>query len=246
MNEQKQNETNEFLPSLGEINPEEQAKIDELIAHDPAEDVINLGDVDKLPEVVVDQELNPEELNKEEIKAPDELPNATVAKLQGLADNLNRLSREFSDLILSLGGAMPKIKIGQAVPAPAVVEEGQKIIEGLFDGEKMIGPDGQTYVVPANYASKSRLVDGDKLKLIITPAGFFIFKQIQPIERRRLVGLLEEGEDGEFYVLADDRRWRVLTASVSYYKGQAGDEVVILVPQEGWSKWGAVENIIKR
>ena len=58
-------------------------------------------------------------------------------------------------------------------------QSGDKIIEGIFDGEKMIGPDGQIYSVPANYASKSRLVEGDTLKLIITNRGAFIFKQIK-------------------------------------------------------------------
>ena len=33
----------------------------------------------------------------------------------------------------------------------------------------MIGPDGKNYPVPANYASKSKLIEGDILKLTITP-----------------------------------------------------------------------------
>ena len=35
-----------------------------------------------------------------------------------------------------------------------------KIIEGVFDGQTMVGPDGKNYPVPANYASKSKLVEG--------------------------------------------------------------------------------------
>jgi uncharacterized protein YrzB (UPF0473 family) len=37
----------------------------------------------------------------------------------------------------------------------------------------------------------------------------------------------------------------VLLASITYFKGEAGDEVVILVPQNGETRWAAVENIIK-
>jgi hypothetical protein len=33
-----------------------------------------------------------------------------------------------------------------------------KIIEGLFTGEEMLGSDGNKYPVPANYSSKSKLV----------------------------------------------------------------------------------------
>ncbi|MFH1225809.1 MAG: hypothetical protein V1684_00780 [bacterium] len=122
----------------------------------------------------------------------------------------------------------------------------ERIIEGVFDGQNMVGPDGKQYSVPANYASKSKLVEGDILKLTITPRGSFIYKQIEPIERKRLMGTLNENEaTGEFSVITEEGKWKVLTASVTYFKGGAGDEVVILIPQKGQSKWAAVENIIK-
>ena len=63
-----------------------------------------------------------------------------------------------------------------------------KIIEGIFDGENMIGPDGKKYSVPPNYASKSKLVFGDRLKLIISDTGKFTYKQIGPVERRYVTG----------------------------------------------------------
>lgn len=119
------------------------------------------------------------------------------------------------------------------------------IIEGVFDGENMIGPDGKEYSVPANYASKSKMVEGDILKLTITAKGTFVYKQISPIERARVVGKLEKEEGGDFYVYADGKKWRVLTASVTYFKGESGDEAVILTPKSGESKWAAVENIIR-
>jgi hypothetical protein len=33
-----------------------------------------------------------------------------------------------------------------------------KIVEGVFTGEEMLGADGNKYPVPVNYASKSKLV----------------------------------------------------------------------------------------
>jgi hypothetical protein len=121
-----------------------------------------------------------------------------------------------------------------------------RIIEGVFDGENMIGPDGKQYNVPANYASKSKLVEGDILKLTITANGTFVYKQIGPIDRIRIVGQLEQISNGNFFVVSEGKKWRVLTASVTYYKGQAGDEAVILAPKTGESKWAAVENIVKK
>ena len=38
-----------------------------------------------------------------------------------------------------------------------------KILEGVFDGQNMVGSDGRQYIVPPNYASKSKLVEGDIL-----------------------------------------------------------------------------------
>lgn len=122
----------------------------------------------------------------------------------------------------------------------------EKVIEGVFDGEKMIGPDGKQYTVPSNYASKSKLVEGDIMKLTITPNGTFLYKQIGPIERSRLVGELLKDDDGNFYAVVNNKKWRILTASVTYYRGEDGDEVVILVPKNGESRWAAVENIIKK
>jgi len=130
----------------------------------------------------------------------------------------------------------------------AIEESGNsRIIEGVFDGQNMVGPDGKQYSVPPNYASKSKLVEGDILKLTIAPNGSFIYKQIGPLERNRLIGVLGKTESGEDYlVYVKDKKWRVLGASVTYFKGEVGDEVVILVPKDRPSKWAAVENIIKK
>jgi hypothetical protein len=116
----------------------------------------------------------------------------------------------------------------------------------VFDGENMIGPDGKQYSIPANYASKSKLVEGDIMKLTITPNGTFVYKQIGPIDRARLVGELEQHAGGVYTVKVDGKHWKILTASVTYYKGQGGDEVVILVPKNGDSSWAAVENIVRK
>jgi hypothetical protein len=125
-----------------------------------------------------------------------------------------------------------------------VIEEG-KIIEGVYDGENMIGPDGKDYPVPANYASKSKLVEGDVLKLTIADDGSFIYKQIKPIDRRKTVGTLTY-TNGNYAVNADGKTYKVLQASVTYYKGEPGDQVSLILPKDHESTWGAIENIIKK
>lgn len=118
-----------------------------------------------------------------------------------------------------------------------------KIIEGEFDGQNMTGPDGKVYPVPANYASKSKLVQGDILKLTIGDDGSFIYKQIGPAERRKLIGTLSL-KDGQYYVEAGGTDYRVLFASVTYFKAQPGDQITIVVPEEGQAIWAAVEAVI--
>lgn len=124
---------------------------------------------------------------------------------------------------------------------------GQRLVEGVFDGCNMVGSDGNVYNIPPNYASKSRLVEGDMMKLTIRQDGSFLFKQVGPMERRRVVGTLhEDPESGEYVCVSPDCRWRLIRASVTYYRGVPGDEVVLLVPKGAPSTWGAVENIVKR
>ncbi len=164
--------------------------------------------------------------------------------LQNIQENNEKLLQLFKGLGEEDEVVFSKKKVG--------TEEGEKseeagtIIEGVFDGESMIGPDGKKYPVPTNYASKSKLVEGDILKLTVSDRGDFIYKQIHPIERVRVVGELKKGSDGNYYVVKNDKKWLILSASVTYFKGETGDETVILVPAEGHSKFAAVENIIKK
>jgi hypothetical protein len=120
-----------------------------------------------------------------------------------------------------------------------------RVIEGIFDGQNMVDSKGQTYPVPANYASKSKLVEGDGMKLTITDEGKFIYKQIAPIPRRTALGLLIQ-EDGQYKVLAEGKAYRLLLASVTFYRAEVGDQVTILLPEEGDAKWGAVEAVIPK
>lgn len=126
------------------------------------------------------------------------------------------------------------------------VTEGGKVIEGVFDGQNMIGPDGKQYPVPANYASKSKLVEGDVLKLTISDDGSFIYKQIGPIERRKVLGVLVSDEKGEYRVIAEGTSYKVLLASLTYFKAEEGDEVTVVLPKDKDAVWGAVENVIKK
>jgi hypothetical protein len=120
------------------------------------------------------------------------------------------------------------------------------VIEGTFDGQIMIGTDGKQYPVPANYASKSKLVEGDMLKLTITSDGSFVYKQIGPVDRKNVIGIVSQDEKGNYYIFSEGKPYKVLLASVTYFKAQPGDEVVIMVPRQMDSTWAAIENVISK
>lgn len=112
-----------------------------------------------------------------------------------------------------------------------------RIVEGSFDGQNMVDAKGQTYPIPANYASKSKLVEGDGMKLTITDDGKFVYKQIAPTPRRTVVGVLIQ-EDGQYKVLAEGKVYRILLASVTFYRAEVGDQVTIILPADGPANWG--------
>lgn len=124
------------------------------------------------------------------------------------------------------------------------ISEGERIIEGVFDGQNMQGNDGEEYPIPPNYASKSKIVEGDVLKLTISTDGSLVYKQISPVERKRITGTLAVDDIGNFCVRTPEKTYSILLASVTFYKAQEGDEVTILVPEHGDAEWGAVDHII--
>lgn len=147
-----------------------------------------------------------------------------------------RATRQLVDLVME----------DQSAKGSFESQTGSRVVEGVFNGVSMVGADGVRYDIPHNYASKSRLVEGDILKLTIQPDGSYVYKQIGPVDRQRLIGTLyTDAPSQEPVVQVGDRVYKVLTASVTYYKGVPGDEVVILVPRDGNSDWAAVENIVR-
>jgi hypothetical protein len=172
------------------------------------------------------------------------LIKSLLQSAQKQIDEVARLFEEIEDgkIIGKTKGTIKKIK-GDAQKLK-VIEEG-KIIEGIFDGQNMQGPEGRTYPVPPNYASKSKLVEGDGMKLTIMPDGSFRFKQINPIERKRLIGRIIK-QDEQMAVEAEGKIYKILNASATYYKVSQGDKVTVVVPQKQEVVWCAIENVIKK
>ena len=170
-----------------------------------------------------------------------------LIEIKALIEGADASLQQARTMLASLVGDEDKslVKKAEVRGTVSTSEQGQ-VIEGVFDGQGMIGPDGKQYSIAANYASKSKLVEGDLLKLTIDGRGNFIYKQIGPIDRIRIKGTLTQDEKTEEWrVLADNKAYKVLLASVTYFKGATGDEAVIVVPKDKSSTWAAIENVIK-
>lgn len=164
-----------------------------------------------------------------------DVPDKQVKRLKSLIQEAETSLAAAKELLLSLVGEDPSV-------VSAVKDEPLgKIIEGVFDGQNMVGSDGKTYPVPANYASKSKLVQGDILKLTIADDGSFLYKQIGPIPRKQVVGVLKL-DNGHYYVDVGGKMYRVLLASVTYFKAKPGDQVSANIPEnEVDAEWAALE-----
>lgn len=165
-----------------------------------------------------------------------DIPEKQIKRLRALINEAETSLAAAKELLVSLVGDDPVLT--EKVKDKSL----GKVIEGVFDGQNMMGSDGKTYPVPANYASKSKLVQGDILKLTIADDGAFMYKQIGPIPRKQLVGVLNQ-KDGHYYVDVSDKQYRVLLASVTYFKAKPGDQVSINVPEDPSvdAEWAALE-----
>ena len=165
-----------------------------------------------------------------------DIPDKQVKRLRALIAEAETSLAAAKELLVSLVGDDPVLT--DKVKDKAL----GKIIEGVFDGQNMVGSDAKTYPVPANYASKSKLVQGDILKLTIADDGAFLYKQIGPIPRKQVVGVLNQ-KDGHYFVDVGDKRYRVLLASVTYFKAKPGDQVSVNVPEDPAvdAEWAALE-----
>lgn len=164
-----------------------------------------------------------------------EIADKQIKRLRSLIDEAETNLAAAKELLISL--------VGEDDEQAAVKTEDLtgKVIEGVFDGQTMLGPDGKAYPVPANYASKSKLVQGDIMKLTIQDGGVFLYKQIGPIPRKTVIGTLRQ-RNQQYFVEVDDKEYRVLMASVTYFKLKINDQVSIVIPEDDKDvEWAAVE-----
>jgi len=118
-----------------------------------------------------------------------------------------------------------------------------KIVEWVFTWEEMLWSDGNKYPVPANYSSKSKLVQWDKLKVTISPNGKMLYKQIAPIDRTYVTGLVVKEKD-KYQVVAEWKTYDLLTAAVTHFKANIWDTVTVIIPKGKDATFAAIDLVV--
>ncbi len=133
-------------------------------------------------------------------------------------------------------------KIETAVPQNKEQNKNLPGLTGSFDGENMVTTTGETFPVPANYASKSMLVVGDTLKLV-EEGKEKRFKQIEHVKRFRTNGILTK-KDGKWKAITPEGTYKVLPVTVEHLGGDVGSEVVLHLPANNLTvSYAAIESL---
>ena len=166
------------------------------------------------------------------------LDEKQIKRLRNLIKEAEMNLLAAKELLISLVGDGEELSHNAPRQEPT---DGETIVEGVFDGQNMIGHNSKIYPVQANYASKSHLVEGDVLKLTIVDGGRFLFKQIGPTPRKQLIATITK-RDGSYFAQAESKEYKILLASVTHFKLSVGDQATIVVPEEKPdAEWAAVE-----
>lgn len=172
---------------------------------------------------------------------------ASLQALQELINTAERSLHHARNLMIQLVGKKAALSLEEATPAVAglhAYKHGKaKIIEGIFNGKDMIGSDKKIYPVPANYASKSKIVEGSKLKATIKADGTFQYKIIDEIEHITTTGTLIRDGD-HFVVISQNGIYQVLPAAVTYLQAKIGDRISIRIPKDIKATYATIEALV--
>lgn len=120
-----------------------------------------------------------------------------------------------------------------------------QVVEWVFTGESMLWPDGSTYPVPQNYASKSLLVQWSKLKAIIEQNGKIKYKIIQEIPYETQIGIVTKNGD-KYQISTEQKNYNVLMAAITFHKCNIGDSVTIRIPEGKNATYAVIETVIPK
>ncbi|MBC7498876.1 hypothetical protein H7170_04505 [Candidatus Gracilibacteria bacterium] len=159
------------------------------------------------------------------------------------AENSIRSARKILDSLL---GDIPRDEFDISSSDLSSYQSGDdKIVEGVFTGDAMLGPDGSVYPVPQNYSSKSLLVQGSRLKATIESHGGIKYKIIEEIPFETSIGIVTKNGD-KYEITTNMKTYKVLMAAITFHKCSVGDTVSIRTPKGKDATYAVIESIIPK
>lgn len=163
-----------------------------------------------------------------------------IRQALGAAESSIKLAKQLLSEMESGSGGKVVVPSGNSATSSAADLPG---VLGVFDGENMVSESGESFPVPANYASKSMLVVGDTLKLVEEGKNKEKrFKQIEHVKRHKSIGILTK-KDGKWKVVTPEGSYKVLGAAVEHFGADIGTEVTLHLPANNLTvAYGAIES----
>lgn len=170
---------------------------------------------------------------------------ASLQALQELISTAERSLHHAKNLMSQIAGKKPTETTDEPnMTGLHAYKDGKaKVIEGIFTGKDMLGVDKKVYPVPANYASKSKIVEGSKLKMTIKADGSYQYKIIDEIDFDTSTGTLIKDAE-HFMVISQQGIYQVLPASVTYLQAHVGDRVSIRIPRDIKATYATIDTLV--
>jgi hypothetical protein len=115
----------------------------------------------------------------------------------------------------------------------------------VFDGKHLITDTHEKVEVPANYAAKSRIVYGDRLKSY-EDEGKQVFKQLEKVSRKKIEAVVTKKE-GKFFALTETGSYELSATAVEFNKVNINDKIQIIIPEDNpHAPYAALDKIIEQ
>lgn len=160
-----------------------------------------------------------------------------------IADNLDKVKQALSTVKVSVA------KLEELVNRIETEERKEHLKslpgkEGYFDGLHMVTEEGEKVEVPVNYAAKSKLIFGDKLKLI-EEEGKQVYKQIDKFPRQKVFGVLTKKE-GKWYLISETNTYKISDAAAEFNQAQVNEKAYAVVPEGNLNvPYAALDEIVR-
>ncbi|OGL89313.1 hypothetical protein A3H75_02475, partial [Candidatus Uhrbacteria bacterium RIFCSPLOWO2_02_FULL_51_9] len=191
-------------------------------------------------------------VSAEEAKQPQETLQELIAEMRAVLQKFEHAlgnvisssasrAEQAQALVPTQSERSREISLVRSLDSPfGLARDDRGVIDGVFDGKQMVADDGTLYPVPENYASKSKLLEGDLLQLVKTPDGRNYFKQTSRVPRRIKQARLVHIEASHGFVRTDDGgSYQILLAPLRFFRVNPGEQLTIEVPETG-GVWAAV------